>query len=432
MNQFIRTDENLLKRGFKLLLPTAIWFLLLALVRPSQAVYGQPEAPAAWPVISLNPVASGLIAPVYVTNAGDNSGRLFVVEQTGVIRIVHNGNLLTKPFLDISDRVRFNGEEGLLSLAFPPGYTQKGYFYVYYTLKGETNNQVSRFHLTSDSNVADPSSEEQILFLNHPNFENHNGGLLVFGPDGYLYIGTGDGGSGGDPHENAQNLGSMLGKLLRIDTEYAWGHKPNGSTLSYLPILFNSTQAPPGPPYKIPANNPFVGQSGAHPEIWALGLRNPWRYSFDRQTQDLFIADVGQGDWEEVDFQPAGSQGGENYGWNIYEGKHCYPPGTLNCTPPANYLPPVWEYNHGPNDSTGCSITGGYVYRGAAYPAMQGIYFYGDYCSRTIWGLQFDGNQWVSQELKTAPGSITSFGEDQAGELYLTSSNGVVYQVVSP
>jgi glucose/arabinose dehydrogenase len=432
MNQFIRTGENLLKRRFKLLLLTALWFLLLALARPSQAVHGQPEAPTAWPNISLSQVAVGLKAPVYVTNAGDNSGRLFIVEQTGVIRIVHNGNLLTKPFLDISDRVRFNGEEGLLSLAFPPGYTQKGYFYVYYTRKGETNNQVSRFHLTSDTNVADPTSEEQILFLNHPGQTNHNGGLLVFGPDGYLYIGIGDGGGGGDPNRNAQNLGSLLGKLLRIDTEYAWRQTSQGSNLFFLPIMFSSTQAPPSPPYKIPDNNPFVDQSGAHPEIWALGLRNPWRYSFDRQTQDLFIADVGQETWEEIDFQSAGSQGGVNYGWNIYEGNHCYPPGTVNCTPPANYSSPVWEYNHGTNDSTGCSITGGYVYRGAAYPAMQGIYFYGDYCSRTVWGLQFDGNQWVNQELKTAPGSITSFGEDQAGELYLTSSNGVVYQVVSP
>jgi glucose/arabinose dehydrogenase len=432
MRYIKRPDKKRLKRGGKLLLLITSWILILSLVRPSQAVQGRPEAPVAWPAITLSQAAAGLTAPVYATNAGDNSGRLFIVEQTGVIRIVHNGNLLTKPFLDISDRVRFNGEEGLLSLAFPPDYAQKDYFYVYYTRAGETNNQVSRFHLTSDPNVADPNSEEQILFLNHPGQTNHNGGLLVFGPDGYLYIGTGDGGGGGDPSRNAQNLGSLLGKLLRIDTEYAWVQKPQGSILSYLPILLSSSQAPPGPPYKIPANNPFVSQSGARPEIWALGLRNPWRYSFDRQTQDLFIADVGQSAWEEIDFQPTGSQGGENYGWNIYEGDHCYPPGTLNCTPPANYSPPVWEYNHGPNDSTGCSITGGYIYRGAAYPAMQGIYFYGDYCSRTIWGLQFDGNRWVNQELKTAPGRITSFGEDQAGELYLTSSDGVVYQVVSP
>jgi glucose/arabinose dehydrogenase len=428
MKRLKRPSHKRLKRGYKLLLLTTSWILMLPFVRPNQAALGQPEAPTAWPAISLSQVAAGLTAPVYVTHAGDNSGRVFIVEQTGVIRILHNGNLLTKPFLDISDRVRFNGEEGLLSLAFPPDYAQKGYFYVYYTRKGETNNQVSRFHLTSDPNAANPNSEEQILFLNHPGQTNHNGGLLVFGPDGYLYIGTGDGGGGGDQNRNAQNLGSLLGKLLRIDTEYAWAQKTQGSNLSYLPILFNSTQAPPSPAYKIPASNPFVGQSGAQSEIWALGLRNPWRYAFDRQTQDLYIADVGQGAWEEVDFQPAGSQGGLNYGWNIFEGDHCYPPGTSNCTPPANYSPPVWEYDH----SFGCSITGGYVYRGAAYPAMQGIYFYGDYCSRTIWGLQFDGNQWVNKELKTAADKITSFGEDQGGELYLTASNGVVYKVISP
>ncbi len=417
-----------LKPVFLLLFLTISGFLLLDLAQPGQVAHGQPAAPGAWPVISLSPVASGLQAPDYLTHAGDNSGRLFIVEQTGVIRIVHNGNLLTRTFLDISDRVRFNGEEGLLSLAFPPDYPQKGYFYVYYTRKGETNNQVSRFRLTGDPNVADPNSEEQILFLNHPGHTNHNGGLLVFGPDGYLYIGTGDGGGGGDPNGNAQNPGSLLGKLLRVDTEYAWGRTPMGSMLSFIPVMFSSTQAPAAAPYKIPAGNPFIGQSGARPEIWALGLRNPWRYSFDRQTHDLYIADVGQDTWEEVDFQPAGSQGGENYGWNIYEGAHCYNGST--CTPPANYSPPVAEYNHGSNDSNGCSITGGYVYRGAAYPAMQGIYFYGDYCRKTVWGLQNNAGAWDTHYFLTAPGGITSFGEDQAGELYLTSSNGVVYQVV--
>jgi glucose/arabinose dehydrogenase len=428
MNYLIQTGSKFLRHGYKFLIIAVI--LLLVFAQTSQIVHGQPAAPAAWPVISLDQLASGLQAPVYVTNAGDNSGRIFIVEQTGVVRIVHNGNLLTKSFLDISDRVRYNGEEGLLSLAFPPDYARKGYFYVYYTRKGETNNQVSRFHLTSDSNVADPSSEEQILTLNHPGQTNHNGGLLVFGPDGYLYIGTGDGGGGGDPSRNAQNPDSLLGKLLRIDTEYAYQQMPKGSNLLYLPILFSSIEAPPGPAYKIPANNPFVNQNGTRPEIWALGLRNPWRYSFDRQTQDLYIADVGQDTWEEIDLQPAGSQGGVNYGWNILEGKHCY--NASSCTPPANYSPPIAEYNHGTNDSTGCAITGGYVYRGSAYPAMQGIYIYGDYCSRTVWGLQNNAGAWETHTFLKAPGGITSFGEDQSGELYLTSSNGVVYQVVSP
>lgn len=431
MNLMKKPGKSLQNQGVIPLILAILGVLALVMCLPNQLVYGQTKrAPAAFPNISFKVLASGLQAPDYVTNAGDNSGRIFIVEQTGVIRIVHNGNLLTKPFLDISDRVRFGGEEGLLSLAFPPDYIQKGYFYVYYTRIGETNNQVSRFHLTSDPNVADPNSEEQILFLNHPGYTNHNGGLLVFGPDGYLYIGTGDGGGGGDPSGNAQNLGSLLGKLLRIDTEYAWGNEAIGGNLLYLPILFSSVQAPSAPPYNIPADNPFVGQSGAHPEIWALGLRNPWRYSFDRQTHDLYIADVGQNTWEEVDFQPAGSPGGVNYGWNILEGNHCYNAST--CTNPANYSPPVWEYNHGTNDSIGCSITGGYVYRGTAYPAMQGIYFFGDYCTKTVWGLQNNAGKWIQHTFLTAPGRITSFGEDQAGELYLTSSNGVVYQVVSP
>jgi glucose/arabinose dehydrogenase len=430
MKLFMKTGSKLPNWISKLFLLAASGYLLLALAQPGQVVRGRPLTQAAWPHISLTQVASGLTAPDYVTNAGDNSGRIFIVEQPGVIRIVHNGNLLTKPFLDISDRVRFNGEEGLLSLAFPPDYTQKGYFYVYYTRKGETNNQVSRFHLTSDPNVADPNSEQTILFLNHPTYTNHNGGLLVFGPDGYLYIGTGDGGGGGDPFRNAQNPGSLLGKLLRIDTEYAWGQTPAGSNLLYLPILLNKNQAPTGPSYKIPTGNPFASQSDARPEIWALGLRNPWRYAFDRQTHDLYIADVGQDTWEEFDFQPASSQGGENYGWNILEGRHCY--SASACTEPANYSPPIWEYNHGSNDSTGCSITGGYVYRGTDYPAMEGIYFYGDYCSRTVWGLQNYAGTWENYTFLKAPGGITSFGEDQAGELYLTSSNGVVYQVVSP
>jgi glucose/arabinose dehydrogenase len=430
MSHCTQPGRKLLKRASKLMFLAATGILFYALAQPEQTVRGKPSSQAVWPNISLTQVAGGLNAPDYLTNAGDNSGRIFVVEQSGVIRIVHNGNLLTKPFLDISDRVRFNGEEGLLSLAFPPDYNQKGYFYIYYTRKGETNNQVSRFHLSSDPNMADPNSEQPILTLNHPTYTNHNGGLLAFGPDGYLYIGTGDGGGGGDPFRNAQNPGSLLGKLLRIDTEYAWGQTPAGSNLFFLPILLNKNQMAASPGYKIPADNPFISQSGARPEIWALGLRNPWRYAFDRQTDDLYIADVGQDSWEEIDFQPAGSLGGVNYGWNIWEGEHCYNAST--CREPANYSPPVWEYNHGTNDSIGCSITGGYVYRGTAYPAMQGIYFYGDYCSRTVWGLQNIAGTWENHTFLTAPGGITSFGEDQAGELYLTSSNGVVYQVVSP
>ena len=413
---------------------TSLWFGVFsqsaAGMEEKSAPISQPAA--AWPSISLQEIASGLDAPVHLTNAADDSGRIFVVEQPGRIQIIKGGQVQNTPFLDIAGRVLSGGERGLLSVAFPPQYAQKGYFYVYYTnLDG--NNQVSRFHLTSNPDIADSGSEERILLLLHPTYANHNGGQLVFGPDGYLYIGTGDGGGGGDPFDNAQNPDSLLGKLLRIDVEPV---SPTTTTFTvtatvYLPLIYQY-QEPSGLAYRIPPDNPFVGIQGYREEIWALGLRNPWRFSFDRQTNDLFIGDVGQNRVEEVDFQPAASSGGENYGWNILEGTLCYDPST-NCVPPDNYSPPVAEYEHGTNDSNGCSITGGYIYRGAAYPSMQGIYFFADYCSGKVWGLQQEPGTWTSKLLiSSSPYSITSFGEDQDGELYLVAHEGNIFKVVTP
>jgi glucose/arabinose dehydrogenase len=380
-----------------------------------------------WPnSLNLNLIEDGFIKPVHVTHAGDGSGRLFVVEQTGRIYILLNGDKIVTPFLDIRGRVRSqDSEEGLFSIAFSPGFgTTNDHFYVYYT-NSSGDNQVSRFRLSSNPSVADPDSERLILLLPHPTFTNHNGGQLAFGPDGYLYIGTGDGGGGGDTFGNAQNPASLLGKLLRIDVE------PGAPVLSelphkiYLPLIVMSDS----PAYSIPPDNPFVGQPGYRPEIWAFGLRNPWRFSFDQLWGDLYIGDVGQGNREEIDFQPASSNGGENYGWNIMEGFECYPQGS-NCNDTGLTLP-IFDYAH--ND--GCSVTGGFVYRGSSFPAMQSIYFLGDFCSGKIWGLQPDGGNWANLMLKDTAYSISSFGEDEVGELYVvaySSTNGAVYRVVTP
>jgi len=382
---------------------------------------------AAWPTIQLQQFAMGFSRPVHITNADDGSHRLFIVEQSGAIGILlQNGSTLSTPFLDISDRVLSSdngggGEEGLLSVAFPPDYDNSGLFYVYYTnMAGD--NRVSRFSTSKDSNLADPDSEELIILLEHPFQTNHNGGQLVFGNDGYLYIGTGDGGGGGDPYGNAQNPASLLGKLLRIDV--APLAPVTGPYHSYLPIIQTNGQnnISTTPAYRIPPDNPFVDVPGYRPEIWALGLRNPWRFSFDRLTHDLWIGDVGQGQYEEIDYQPASGSGGENYGWNIMEGTHCYNSATCDQT---GLTLPVAEYNH---DSGRCSVTGGYVYRGAI-PSLQGIYFYGDFCSGHIWGLQFDGG-WLSQDLLSSGRMISSFGESENGDIFLSDlSNGTIYQI---
>ncbi len=336
----------------------------------------------------------------YLTHAGDGSGRLFLVEKAGRIRLIQDGQLRTQPFLDISDLVQASSsEQGLLSVAFDPQFSENGEFYVNYTAKASGGGTVvARYKVTDDPNVADPGSGQAILEIPQP-APNHNGGQLQFGPDGYLYVGMGDGGSAGDPWGNAQNLNALLGKLLRLDVR---GHAA----------------------YAIPTGNPFASSSDARPEIWAYGLRNPWRFSFDRQTGDLYIADVGQNAWEELNFQRAGSAGGQNYGWNTMEALTCY---RANACDMDGKVLPVAEYSH----EQGCSVTGGYVYRGREIPGLQGMYLYGDYCSGTVWGLRPDGEDgWQSTVLLAGGANIASFGEDAQGELYVLDLGGQVYRVV--
>jgi glucose/arabinose dehydrogenase len=350
--------------------------------------------------LELGQVAGGLDQPVGITHAGDGSGRLFVVEKPGRIRILRRGTLLQAPFLDISRRVGSSGsEQGLLGLAFHPDYGQNGLFFVNYTNR-EGNTVVARFSTGDDADRADPGSEVVILQQDQP-AGNHNGGHLAFGPDGYLYVGLGDGGGAGDRYGNGQNGGTFLGSMLRLDVDG-------------------------GQPYGIPADNPFVGNGSVRDEIWAIGLRNPWRYSFDRLTGDLYIADVGQNVYEEVNFQPGSSGGGQNYGWPIMEGNHCYP-ADASCQQQGLLLP-VFEYDH----SQGCSVTGGYVYRGRAFPPLRGIYVFGDYCSGILWGLARDGGgRWQAAQVGRLEGLLTSFGEDEAGELYAVDmSGGVLYWLV--
>lgn len=382
--------------------------------------------------LSFEEVGSGFELPVHITHADDGSGRLYVVEQRGRIRILKN-KTIQGTLLDIRDRVRAPGagggtEEGLLSVAFPPQYSEKGRFYVYYTNK-DGDNVLSRFHLMENQSTASPSSEEQIIVFHHPIHQNHNGGQLSFGADGYLYIGTGDGGGAGDPFDNAQDPSSLLGKLLRIDVETSSPPAPSLPIVGYLPLVAKNASPGDDPanlPYRIPPDNPFINQPDYRDEIWALGLRNPWRFSFDRQTGDLYIGDVGQATWEEVNYQPSSSQGGENYGWDIMEGFECYQ--SVSCDKTGLTLP-IHVYRTGVD---GCAITGGFVYRGQANPSLKGIYIYGDYCRGTIWGLQKSGNAWVNQELASTTFFISTFGEDEDGELYLADrSSGKIYVIQS-
>ncbi len=366
-------------------------------------VLGLRASLLAAPQIDLQPVASGLANPTAITHAGDGSGRLFITLQAGQIVIYNGISILAPPFLDITSLVASGGERGLLSVAFHPNYRSNGVFFVYYT-NTAGNIVIARYSVSPDPNVANPNSAVILLTIPHPNFANHNGGQLQFGPDLYLYIGVGDGGSGGDPSNNGQTRSTLLGKVLRINIDS-------------------------GSPYAIPGDNPFVGVAGALPEIWAYGLRNPWRFSFDRSTHDLFIADVGQDSWEEVDFQPAGSPGGQNYGWNVMEGNHCFNPPS-NCNSSGLTLP-ILEYAHGPGDSIGCSISGGYRYRGTQNPDLRGIYFYGDFCTGRIWGASEQAGAWTTAELLDTSLSISTFGEDEAGEIYVADySGGAIYRIV--
>lgn len=384
----------------------SLLFALLALLALSLPVIAQsaPSQPSAGS-IAFEPVVTGLVRPLFVTHAGDGSGRLFLVEQGGKIWVIEDGQKRDKPFLDVSrlisqEAVSPSGytERGLLGLAFHPDYAENGLFFIDYTdVNG--NTVVARYQVSDDPNVADPASATTILTQQQP-YSNHNGGHLVFGPDGYLYIGLGDGGSQGDPHDNGQNLGSLLGKILRVDV--------SGSSDTY----------------SVPDDNPFISVSGALPEIWAYGLRNPWRFSFDRETGDLWIGDVGGSAWEEINYQPANWPGGANYGWNRVEGMH--PTGTGN--PPADLILPVAEYSH----DYGVSITGGYVYRGQQIPALQGVYLFSDFGSGLIWSLVPDGSGgFDSQIFLTGTGlSVSSFGEDEDGEMYIVNYNGSLLRIV--
>jgi len=338
-------------------------------------------------------MVSGLERPVDLQV--DGSGRLFVIEKTGRIRILENGQLQPDPFLDINDRVNDNSNEmGLLGLAFHPNYAQNGYFYVNYTGRGG-DTFISRFQ--ASGNTADPKSEVNLLRINQP-FANHNGGALAFGPDGYLYAGLGDGGAAGDPLNNAQNPKSLLGKILRMDVDQ-------------------------GDSYEIPPDNPFYGITNdeARREIWRLGLRNPWRISFDTLTGDLYIGDVGQNEWEEINYLKVNDFSPINFGWPIFEGTHPY----KGSPPEGPTVQPVVEYSHAEG---GCSVTGGYVYRGAL-PEWNGIYIYGDYCSGYVWGLIQVNGQWQNRRLFETGLRITSFGQDESGEVFLLSDGGEVYKL---
>jgi hypothetical protein len=371
--------------------------LLVASVGPSAG-----PVTAATPVLQLEPVVtSGLSSPVLVTHAGD--GRLFVLEQAGRIRIIEGGALVATPFLDITGPVLDGGERGLLGLAFHPHYAANGRFFVFYT-RSDGDLQISEFRRNAGNpNLADGASERQLLRIEHSSNTNHNGGMLAFGPDGTLFIATGDGGGGGDPLGSGQDIGSRLGKVLRIDVD----------------------PANPADPYAVPPDNPFVGVAGDD-LVWSYGLRNPWRFSFDRSSGDLWIGDVGQTAWEEVNRATAASGRGRsvNFGWNIMEGFHCYNAATCN---QAGLTLPLAEYQHGSGD---CSVTGGYVYRGAASPTLSGLYLFGDYCSGRIWSVSASGPAAQAPTLLLdSAHNISSFGEDVAGEVYLVAHGGGIYRL---
>ena len=373
--------------------------VMLLLVVGVGMVHGQDAArtaPLDGSQYQLVEVAGDLTRPVFLTHAGDGSGRMFIVEQDGSIWIMKDGKRLETPFLDVRKLVsRDASERGLLGLAFHPDYKQNGQFFINYTdTQGDT--AIARYSVSTDNpDAAAPDSAEIILHIHQP-YANHNGGDIVFGPDGYLYIGMGDGGSGGDPQGNGQNPEALLGKILRIDVNGTEGDKA----------------------YAIPADNPYVNNPALAPEVWAMGVRNPWRFSFDRQTGDLYIGDVGQNQYEEVDFQAADSKGGENFGWNITEGLHPYSGAVV----PDGLVSPFFEYSH---SDGGCSVTGGYVYRGKALPDLQGVYLFGDYCSGIVWASYRDAaGAWQTNVFMQTPFQISSFGEDESGEVYLVNHGG--------
>jgi glucose/arabinose dehydrogenase len=359
--------------------------------------------------LALEKVADGLESPIGITNAGDGSGRLFVNEQGGRVRVIEaDGTLRPEPFLDISDRLVAGGERGFLGLAFHPGFEANGRLFVHYSRAGDGATVVSEIQARPDHQSADPGSERVLFTVAQP-YVNHNGGQLAFGPDGYLYIGLGDGGAGGDPLGNGQNRRVLLGKILRIDID---------------------GEAAPGRAYGIPRDNPYAAEGidpgGGLPEIWAYGLRNPWRFSFDPENGDLYIGDVGQSAYEEIDRAAGDSRGGENYGWNVMEGRHCY---AAEACDQDDYVKPIAEYSR----RFGCSVIGGFVYRGSDFPELQGIYVFADYCSGIMFALNPAAGPAEPRQLLETDLSIAAFGTDEDGELYLVDRlGGTVQRVTLP
>jgi glucose/arabinose dehydrogenase len=387
-------------RAVRPLAPSIVVAALL-LLGCDDAAGPDPDTPV---TVAAEALVSGLSSPTFLT-APEGDDRIFVLERGGLIKIVSGGSTLATPFLDVSALVTAGGERGLLGMAFHPEYASNGYFYINYTDAGDASTEVVRYTVSADPDVADAGSAFPIISIDQP-FSNHNGGMLAFGPDGMLYIGMGDGGDGGDPQNNGQRPETLLGSLLRLDVDG-------------------------GSPYAIPADNPFVGHASFREETWAYGLRNPWRFAFDRQTGDLYIADVGQSAREEVNFQPASSDGGENYGWNVMEGAACFPPGT-QCSM-AGLTLPIFDYQQ---QSGECAITGGYVYRGGAIPDLVGRYLYADFCrpwvrSFVVSGGAVQGQQDHQDDLGPIDG-ISSFGEDGHGELYVVTLGGTIYKLVAP
>lgn len=370
-------------------------FLTCTSIFLTSLVHAQTLTP---PDIILETFYTGSATPVGIYNCGDD--RLFILEKDeGDIEIVDTTGTYIGKFLDITGQLTTGGERGLLGMAFHPNYAQNGYFYINYTnLSGHT--VVMRYHVSADPNEADAASGFPIITINQP-FTNHNGGHIAFGPDGYLYIGMGDGGSAGDPGQRAQNPLEMLGKMLRIDVDSA-------------------------SPYGIPPTNPYFGQTDTLPEIWAIGLRNPWKFSFDKLTGDMWIGDVGQGSWEEIDFEPSSSDGGYNWGWDCYEGNHDF--GTAGCPDASFFDAPIKVYSHGIGF---CSITGGMVYRGERFPALDGIYFFSDYCDGDIMTITPNGaGGWNEANLIAAGAGVVAFGDDMDGELYVVKNTGTIYRII--
>ena len=390
-----------------------IVLLALLVILPVSAQDEEPliavETPPTAADVALEPVdlqfddGGQLVRPLFITHAGDGSDRLFLVQQGGIIYVMQNGEYAASEYLNLTDLVTADAntqqysERGLLGLAFHPDYAENGYFFVNYTDRQGTTHIV-RYSVTADDpNVADPASAVDLFQQQQP-FPNHNGGHMAFGPDGYLYVSLGDGGSANDPLAAGQNPNNLLGTILRLDVDGEVG-------------------------YAIPEDNPFVRTDEGADEVWAYGLRNVWRFSFDRATGDLYIGDVGQNQWEEINFQPADSLGGENYGWNIYEGTHQFSGGPIE-----GVTMPIAEYNH----SLGCSVTGGYIYRGEAVPALEGVYLYSDYCSGRIWMAYRDANlDWQDSLLLESGLQVSSFGEDEQGELFVVAYSGDLYKVVA-